>query len=125
MGADSTNKKGIELLSDIEIFGDGDRTIITIDTTGAGITYDSTDFSTNGKFYPIFNCKNLHGVKIHDLKINGNQRKQINYSNNPYTNASWGDEFKTIPGIMFKSGYNNLVYNVKIDSTQGYGIATV
>lgn len=121
-GADSTNKQGIRLLSGIELFGDGPNlTRITIDTTGAGITWNPVTAETNGVFWPIISGDTVHDTKVHDLWIDGNNTQQINFSNNAYTNISQSFR-KTIPGIAYRWGYNNHIYNAIIEKTQDYGI---
>ena len=120
-GADSTNKKGIIPLSNQELFGDGDATIITIDTTSAFVTFTHPGNVTNGVFYPIFSLKyGQSNVRIHDLAINGNLLKQANFGGNSYHNVS--GHGKQIAGIFTEYGSNNQFYNLKIDSCQHQAI---
>jgi len=121
IGADSTNKKGIIPFDNVEIYGDGDATIITIDTTSAGVTFSFPSMATNGVYYSIFNLKyGQSNVRIHDLAINGNKLKQNNYKGNAYSNS--GVRNKIIAGVFTEGGYNNQFYNLKIDSCQHMAI---
>lgn len=115
------NKQGIQLVNNIEIFGDGvGKTTIkaAAQATGDTATYN---------WYPIFNgfTGSISNVKIHDLSVNGNQANIAIYNANPYVNPTGHNDTSkhySVQGIYFKDGINNEVYRTQIDSCQGFGV---
>jgi parallel beta-helix repeat (two copies) len=116
-----TNKRGIELRNDIEIFGDGiGNTIITTFNNLTGTLADTN-------WYPIFNghSATVVNTSIHDLEISGNQSNQNIYNPDPYSNPTGHADLtshQSIQGIYYYLGDNNKVYNVYAYACQGFGI---
>lgn len=124
--------KGLKLHSNITITGQGASSIIKIAAPPPSATFSAISapltFSTNTKFYSLFNLDTVTSVVLQNFYINGNIANQINKAPNldPYANPQDGSTTPNVQtdAIQIISGSNNLIYNVRIDSCVGYGIST-
>lgn len=103
------NKKGIQPINDIEIFGDGDKTILRAAPNQTGDT-------SNTYWYPVINgFAGANNVYIHHLQIDGNKdslniwNKTTHYASSGHldTSARYGEH-----GIAFRNSDNIQIKNV-------------
>lgn len=116
---------GIVGASNVTLRGAGlGQTILIQDAPPAGATFDTLSFATNTHWSSIIRCTNCTNFKVENLSINGTINRQINKTSSPYSNPQDGlgsDTLQADP-IYFLGGRNNSIYNVRIDSSVGYGV---
>jgi hypothetical protein len=121
--------KGLRLRSNVTIYGAGpELSVIKLSAPPSGATFTITNpttksYTTNSAFWNVITGDTVSNVVLKDFAVHGNRSAQINVGTNPYAtpNSGWPDSSLT-NGIQFKSGTNNRVYNLKVDSLVGYGI---